>query len=89
MRLSVAFKRPVNNIQTLLISGFLMDKQKLFVNVKQLMNCEKFYFELINRMIFMVKLYREKLRLEAKRKGLTTCLIRDAGSLIRKDFLMI
>jgi hypothetical protein len=72
----VVFKKHVNKLLMLLIHGFLVDKQKLFVNVNQLMICKKKFTEKIS---FVFIYSREELRLQAKRKGITTCLIRDAG----------
>lgn len=73
----VVFKKRVNNLLMLLIHGLLVDKQKSFVNVKQLMSCK--IKKKTNCFFFLLIYSREKLRLQAKRKGLTTCLIRDAG----------
>lgn len=73
-----AFKKHVSNYLKLLIHGLLVDKPKLFVNVNQLTICNMHSINKEQIFIF-ISYSREQLRAQAKRKGLTTCLIRDAG----------
>jgi hypothetical protein len=75
----VVFKKLVKKCRMLWTHGSLEDKQKLCVNVKQLMNCTKNFQK---KFRFLLNHFREQLRLQAKRKGLTTCLIRDAGLIL-------
>ena len=80
----VVFKKLVNKHQMLWTHGFPVDKRKLCVNVNQLMICNKNFEKKNFRFIFIH--FREELRVQAKRKGLTTCLIRDAG--MKEDLIL-
>lgn len=62
----------------LLTRGSPVVKRKSFVVVKRLMNCSLKFLTKKN-VTFLFRFFREELRRQAKRKGLTTCLIRDAG----------
>lgn len=76
MRRWVAFKKHVNKLLLLLTHGSQVVKQKLFVNVNQPMTCKT---EILLIDSLQHSFCREELQRQAKRKGLTTCLIRDAG----------
>ena len=79
------FNERANKFLVSLTIGFSEVNRKLFVNVNPTMICKATHKQidrLIKQFSFRV---RERLRRQAKFRGLTTCLIRDAGK--RKMFL--